>query len=466
LSTAKIRVPREYWRLTIDAYSVSVSFRSMFAPASQFALRAKEREIASLRLLADRIELVDLIGRAIHVLQRERGVTSIFLASDGKRFNDERALVRGELEPLVMQLRACLDAQLLPERDASSRMLGLIAWVLLDLDSLDALRGRIDRRAMSAPSSVLAFSKVVGGLMELIFQLADNAPEPAISRMLVALVHVVQGKEEAGQERAVGAHMFAGGGFSLDQQQRLLHLINAQERSLEVFDNFADAPQGDWWKRRAHTPHVAMLARLRHMLCTAHAGDPVDVSQTEAWFDASSARITDLWHLQLALTARGREACDARIDDAQQALRDSEALMKQWRDKPPSHTQALEHFFGASVDADAAPASSDALAGADRAIVNSLKSVLQAQSARLAHMEVELDEARRALHERKLVQRAKHALMTRHGLSEDVAFRLLQKTSMDRNRSLVEVAEETLISPDTVNFSPLCADNKRAKRAK
>ncbi len=44
-------------------------------------------------------------------------------------------------------------------------------------------------------------------------------------------------------------------------------------------------------------PHVATLTRLRHLLCTAHAGDAIDVSLTEAWFDASSARITDLWHL-------------------------------------------------------------------------------------------------------------------------------------------------------------------------
>jgi hypothetical protein len=422
----------------------------MFAPASQFALRAKEREIASLRRLADRIELVDLIGRTIHVLQRERGVTSIFLASDGKRFSDERAAVRNELEPLIAQLKTHLDLQLEPERDASSRMLALIAWVLLDLESLDAMRGRIDRRGMTAPASVLAFSKVIGGLMELVFQLADGAPEPSISRTLVALVHVVQGKEEAGQERAVGSHMFASGSFPADQQQRLMHLINAQEHSLEVFDNFADAAQSDWWKSRAITSHVGTLMSLRHILCSARPGDAIDASLTESWFDASSARIADMWHLQLALTARGREACDALIGIAQQALRDSEALMKALRDTPPTHKQALDHFFGS----DGAPVASDTLIGKDRATVSSLKSVLEAQAARLARMEVELGEARRALHERKLVQRAKNALMTRYGLSEDVAFRLLQKTSMDSGRSLAELAEAFLIAPETVSFTP------------
>jgi len=420
----------------------------MSAPAMQFALRAKQREIEALQLLADRIELTDLLGRLIHALQRERGISSIYLASDGKQFATERGAVRGEAAPILEHLRERLDLQLAPEREASARMLSLIAWVSLDLDSLESLRARIDRRAVSAPDSVTAFSKVIGGLMELVFQLADAAPEPAISRLLVALVHVVQGKEAAGQERAVGAHMFAAGTFSSDQQHRLQHLIGAQERSLEVFSDFADMQQSEWWKTRRLTQQMATLENLRQIVCAAHAGDTLDTTLAESWFEVSSARITDLWHLQIALTAHVRKACDAQIAVAQQALRDSEHLMQQWRQTPPPHTQALEHFFASDPDASALSPpthlSPDLLSGAGRSSVASLTSMLQAQSGRLASMEVELHTAKRALHERKLVERAKSALMARHNLSEEAAFRMLQKASMDQGRRIVEVAEAAL----------------------
>ncbi|WP_348754388.1 ANTAR domain-containing protein, partial [uncultured Aquincola sp.] len=52
------------------------------------------------------------------------------------------------------------------------------------------------------------------------------------------------------------------------------------------------------------------------------------------------------------------------------------------------------------------------------------------------------------LHERKVIERAKGVLMSRLGMSEEAAFRALQKTSMDQNRRLLDVAEATLSLPD------------------
>ncbi|MEN8512493.1 nitrate- and nitrite sensing domain-containing protein [Burkholderia sp. RS02] len=440
----------------------------MSATALQFALLAKQQEIASLRRVAEQIELIDLLGRLIHALQRERGATSIYLASLGKRFVAERAAARDESAPLVAQLRERLDLELAPARGSTSRLLSLIAWVLLDLESLDALRERIDRIALSAPDSVQAFSTVIGGLVELIFQLADSAADPSVSRMLIALVHVVEGKEEAGQERAVGAHMFAAGAFSADQQQRLLYLIAAQERSLEVFANFASAEQNAWRETRMTGPHVAALEKLRRILCTAQAGDTLDAGLSEAWFDAASARIDDLWHLQIALTLQVQETCDARIDDAHRTLRDSERLMAQLRNNPPPHIQALAHFFaGDPLSARAAVHElPERLSGADSSTLASLKSLLESQSARLAGAEVELDAARRALYERKLVQRAKNTLMTRFKLREDEAYRMLQKASMDRNRPLADIAEDALTSPERfVDEHAQPAARRRAQRS-
>ena len=63
-------------------------------------------------------------------------------------------------------------------------------------------------------------------------------------------------------------------------------------------------------------------------------------------------------------------------------------------------------------------------------------------------MESELDAARRALNDRKVIERAKGVLMARLGMSGEVAFRTLQKASMDHNKRLVDVAEATLALPD------------------
>lgn len=56
--------------------------------------------------------------------------------------------------------------------------------------------------------------------------------------------------------------------------------------------------------------------------------------------------------------------------------------------------------------------------------------------------------AQEALETRKLVERAKGALMKKRGLSEPDAFREIQKQSMDRRKSMKEIAEAILLAED------------------
>ena len=59
----------------------------------------------------------------------------------------------------------------------------------------------------------------------------------------------------------------------------------------------------------------------------------------------------------------------------------------------------------------------------------------------LRQMRTELAETRRALEERKVIDRAKGLLMKAKGISEDEAYALLRNTAMNQNRRVAEVAE-------------------------
>jgi response regulator NasT len=62
---------------------------------------------------------------------------------------------------------------------------------------------------------------------------------------------------------------------------------------------------------------------------------------------------------------------------------------------------------------------------------------------------------RQRLDERKVIERAKGTLMTRHGLSEDEAFKRLRRTAMDTRRPLVEIARAVLVSESVAGHLPL-----------
>ncbi|MDI1261127.1 nitrate- and nitrite sensing domain-containing protein [Aquabacterium sp.] len=419
---------------------------------SQLVLRAKQLEIDAVRHLAGRVEFADVIGQLIHALQRERGATSIYLASSGQRFLAERQSALEEALPIEAALRALFAEQLEPAQGATASMLSLMAWVLLDLDTLADFRVQIDQRTPTAHESVAAFSRLIAGLVELIFHVADAALHPGISRLLVALVHLVQGKEAAGQERAVGAQLFASGASVDAEQQRIIHLIDAQERSLRVFEEFAEPALRERWQQHQLTPNVALLERLRRTLCTARPGAALDTGLSDSWFKVSSERITEMWQVQVELVQCLRQVCEAQRHATQQDLQDSEGLLQQLRDNPPPHTHAVGRFFNnnAAEQPEAAPVLPAMSDGPTSARANSpeLVDLLKTQSARLASMELELDTARRTLHERKVIERAKGALMSRLGITEEAAFRALQKASMDHNRKLLDVAEATLTLPD------------------
>ena len=412
---------------------------------SHLVLRAKQLEIESIRHLAGRVELVDVIGQLIHALQRERGATSIYLASGGQRFASERQVAVDEALPIEGALRDLFAKQVAPDQGASAQTLSLMAWVLLDLEALAQWRLQIANRTTSAHDSVAAYSRLIAGLVELIFHVADAALHPGISRLLVAFVHLVQGKESAGQERAVGAQLFASGCNDEAEQQRIVHLIEAQERSLAVFEEFAQTELRARWQQHQVTPIVAQLERMRRTLCTVKPGAALDARLSESWFDVSSARITEMWQLQEELVQCLRQSCGDQIREAERNLQDSEGLLQQLRNNPPPHSHAVARFFNAPEQPESAPVLT---AGAEGVAVSSLVDLVQSQSARLVSMEVELDAARRALHERKAIERAKGALMSRLGMTEEAAFRALQKASMDHNRKLLDVAEATLTLPD------------------
>ena len=80
-----------------------------------------------------------------------------------------------------------------------------------------------------------------------------------------------------------------------------------------------------------------------------------------------------------------------------------------------------------------------------------IKPILDAAIARfhMVHkMRTELAETRRALEERKLLDRAKGILMRAKRIDEEAAYALIRKTAMDQGRKVADVAQALVLSAD------------------
>ncbi|WP_206099520.1 nitrate- and nitrite sensing domain-containing protein, partial [Pantoea dispersa] len=76
----------------------------------------------------------------------------------------------------------------------------LIAAALQALAGLPALRQQITQQQIAHAQVVAAFSTIIRSLLNLVFEAADTASHPDITRALIALFSFMQGKELTGQE--------------------------------------------------------------------------------------------------------------------------------------------------------------------------------------------------------------------------------------------------------------------------
>lgn len=82
---------------------------------------------------------------------------------------------------------------------------------------------------------------------------------------------------------------------------------------------------------------------------------------------------------------------------------------------------------------------------------NRIRPVLDAAISRfhmMQKMRAELAETRRALEERKVIDRAKGIVMRAKGISEEEAYALMRKAAMDQGRKLAEVALALVTAAD------------------
>ncbi|MFI0472625.1 nitrate- and nitrite sensing domain-containing protein [Halomonas sp. HMF6819] len=400
-------------------------------------LMALRFDIDNLRHLAAACDMVGDISRFIHVLQRERGASTIYLASKGKQFATRRtefmacsqqaeALMRTRLEALCEK----------PRPEAGARLLRRIATVWLALDDLPRLRAAIDARELTPDGATRAFNDLIGGLLAIVFEAADTAADPDITRALVAIFHLMQGKELAGQERACGAFGFTYGHFDEPHRALLERLTQDQNRCFDTFLEFAGATTRESWHQTLCKQTLTYIETLRE---SAHRGERArsdsDARMSETWYALTTQRIDSLKQVEDTAIDELAALCHVKIEAAQRAF--DEAHTPRVRAQPAP----CEQLLALGEDRALGDLTLSALSSP---LGRSLIELTHAQSSRLQGLSDELENTRKALRERKLIERAKGLIMAHQSMSEEQAYRFLRKTSMDQSKSMASMAQSIL----------------------
>ena len=407
-----------------------------------YLVDAKRCEIAELKRLAQTSGLVDGIGGLVHALQRERGLSNLYLASGGSR-SLEALVAQHRLTDQLVQVSAQtfegLDVEAHPAAHGA-RLFARVALAAQGLSVLDALRQRVLACAENTVRASAAYARLIDALLAVVFEAADSAADPAISRLLVALFNFSQGKELAGQERATGSALFAAGQAQAEAQQRLIRLIDSQERCFLVFAEFSGESLRARWRDLQTVEGVATLERLRRVLLSTPPAQPLDVEASQSWFDACTQRLDAMRGIEVELTSELQARCRERLRAANDDLRGLQTRLA--RGEASLGADAFE-FFADAVGGSVPPVQASAGAVGPQ-LERSVHELVHAQAQQLQAMSAELEAVRASLQERKLIERAKGVLMAHRQLSEEDAHSTLRRLAMNQGKCLVEVAEALL----------------------
>ena len=408
--------------------------------ARDFLLAARRCEIRDLEKLAQSCALVLAVGELVHGLQRERGSSQIFLVSGGQRFGPElEACIRDSLASEARLLAWADGLEADGDFTGGMRLLTRVAIVVEGLEGLPGLRETLRARRCSGADAMQQYTQRISALLALIFEVADVAADPEVSRQLVALFNLIQGKEFAGQERAAGAGALAAGRCGEQGAQRLLHLQEQQELCLQRFEAFCAADILPRWRALQARMPLAELERLRRTLATAT--EDFDPALTDLWFELCSRRLDQIHLVEAHLAEQLKQTCERRIAASRAELERQQAMPIAPPATPPAPLAVL------LAGGECADAGEDGLllgASLGPQVTRSKMDYMQAQSARLQTLGDELAAVRATLTERKLVERAKGLLMEHQGLDEGAAYRLLRQTAMNQNRRIADVAQTVL----------------------
>ena len=346
--------------------------------------------------------LVSRISHLAHMLQCERGASNIWLCSQGALYAPECKASRALVDEQLHALHQALGSPLM----ANAALCERVANALSGLEQLPALREQIMARTLPAASVMEHYSRTLRHLLSIVPQLNDSIDDPQIAGRFVALYSLMQGKELAGQERALGAIGFTQGHFSDEMRQTLVDRIDGQQACFDVFLSLTP----DNLQEHYHLSIPGAEAeQLRRMACTRQPTADKGVLALR-WFSLQTERLEHLRSQEELLIADLMMAVDRLITQSDNAS--------------PEEVHAddsLAHYP-----------------------TQPLLPLVRQQAREIEQLSRQLASMRDTLEERKVIDKAKSVLMSHQQMSEEQAWFQLRKMAMDKNQRMVDIARALL----------------------
>ena len=269
--------------------------------------------MAELQALAD---LAPTISAMVHELQKERGNSAGFIAANGtgafRNRLDAQRRATDEVRERFTHAIATFDVAAYGEAFVQR-----IEAAQAELARLDDRRDQVSDLDLSVGEMANYYTGTITLLLDSIAEMAVLSDDPRVSNTITAYISLLQAKERAGIERAMGANGFNNGVFSPAVHQRFISLVAQQQAFLSVFETYASPEQRAFFAETVRGDAVEAVEQMRESAIGNAYGGAIEGIDGATWFDTITRKI-DLLKAVEDRVAADLQSQAAAVHDAAQ----------------------------------------------------------------------------------------------------------------------------------------------------
>lgn len=244
------------------------------------------RKLQAAGLITGIIGNAPVISGLIHEMQKERGVSAGFISSKGEAFANQLAERRQSTDKALQAFNDKLaNASALQNNE---KFQVLVKKNEDALKRLQNIRTSVDNFEIQLSDISKYYTPVIANLLEMVDTASAKVKDAQILRSLKAYTSLLEAKERAGLERAMGAAGFGSGEFQSNIYQNFIIFGAKQDVLFETFDKFATEAQRVYLDNILKSPEKQKLNEFRKLAKLAPFGSDISQITGPEWFAVSS----------------------------------------------------------------------------------------------------------------------------------------------------------------------------------
>ncbi|MCF6344171.1 MAG: nitrate- and nitrite sensing domain-containing protein [Devosiaceae bacterium] len=246
------------------------------------------------------VSLIPSISGLVHELQKERGMSAGFIAAKGAKFVKELPVQHGLTNTALEKLQLLANEETLGQLDDG--IVKEFDLAIKDLEQLATIRKGVGLLQLPKSEMVSYYTKTIKELLSTIEMQIKHAKNSEVVTRLLSLSTLLQAKERAGIERAVGTAAFASASMDEAAYVKFSSLVAMQTEMLHSFEDTATNHLRAKYDEVMQGPIIEKVNSLRAILLASPFSNSFESITVEQWFNATTDRIDLLKQVDDAAT--------------------------------------------------------------------------------------------------------------------------------------------------------------------